>query len=188
MPADSLDGPAVDLFYDELRALAHRERSRERGEPTLLTTDLVHEAWLRLASDPALASRGRAYYFGAAARAMRRVLVDAARRRTALKRGGGEVAVTLGEAAGAVVACASDLLDLDRALDALDRENPRMARVVELRFFGGLTVEDTAQALEVSPRTVKGDWALARAWLHDALEGGEAGGGGAEGVSGEPNP
>jgi RNA polymerase sigma factor (TIGR02999 family) len=172
MSAEPFDGPAVALFYDELRTLAHRQRAREGASATLLTTDLVHEAWLRLAHDPEVEARGRSYYFGAAAQAMRRVLVDAARRRGAAKRGGGAERVTLGDAAASVETCASELLDLDRALDALEAEHPRLARVVELRFFGGLPVEETARALGVSPRTVKGDWALARAWLHQALEGG----------------
>jgi RNA polymerase sigma factor (TIGR02999 family) len=172
MTTEPPDGPSVALLYDELRALAHRHRAREGGQGTLHTTELVHEAYLRLADDERVASRGRAYFFGAAAQAMRRVLVDAARRRSANKRGGAFERVTLGADAVAVDGYAADLLDLDRALSALEVEHPRLARVVELRFFGGLSVEDTADALDVSPRTVKGDWALARAWLHRALEGG----------------
>ncbi|TVR63143.1 MAG: sigma-70 family RNA polymerase sigma factor [Gemmatimonadales bacterium] len=165
---------AVAVLYEELRELAHRYRSREGAGATLHTTELVHEAWLRLGDDVRVAARGRSYFFGAAAQAMRRVLVDAARRRSAAKRGGDFARVTLGPEQVAVDGYASDLLDLDRALSLLDREHPRLARVVELRFFGGLTVEETAAALEVSPRTVKGDWALARAWLHDTLDGGGA--------------
>lgn len=178
MTTEPPDGPSVALLYDELRALAHRHRAREGGQATLHTTELVHEAYLRLADDERVGSRGRAYFFGAAAQAMRRVLVDAARRRSADKRGGGFERVTLGADAVAVDGYAADLLDLDRALSALETEHPRLARVVELRFFGGLSVEDTADALGVSPRTVKGDWALARAWLHRALEGGSASKGG----------
>jgi RNA polymerase sigma factor (TIGR02999 family) len=170
-PADLPEVPHVALLYDELRSLAHRYRSREGAAATLHTTELVHEAYLRLGDDERLGSRGRAYFFGAASQAMRRVLVDAARRRNAQKRGGEFAQVTLGEEHVAVDAYASDLLDLDRALSTLESESPRLARVVELRFFGGLSVEETAAALEVSPRTVKGDWALARAWLHDALGG-----------------
>lgn len=171
--ADS-EAAAVALFYDELRVLAHRQRAGEGGHATLHTTELVHEAWLRLAGDDRIVARGRAYFFGAASRAMRRVLVDAARRRGAAKRGSDPVQVTLGDAVIPMEGPAADLLDLDRALSALEAEHPRLARVVELRFFGGLSVEETAEALEVSPRTVKGDWALARAWLHEALEGGGA--------------
>lgn len=159
------------LLYEELRALAHRYRAREGGGATIHTTELVHEAYLRLAHDDQVGSRGRAYFFGAAAQAMRRVLVDAARRRGAAKRGGDLTQVTLGDEHMAVDTYASDLLDLDRALSALESESPRLARVVELRFFGGLSVEETADTLGVSPRTVKGDWALARAWLHEALDG-----------------
>ncbi len=168
---------AVDFLYDELRELAHRYRVREGLGATLHTTELVHEAWLRFGDDERVVARGRAYFFGAAAQAMRRVLVDAARRRAAAKRGGDLARVTLGEEQVAVDGYASDLLDLDRALSHLDREHPRLARVVELRFFGGLSVEETASTLEVSPRTVKGDWALARAWLHETLDGGRPPGG-----------
>jgi RNA polymerase sigma-70 factor, ECF subfamily len=162
---------AVALLYDELRVLASRQLSREGGTPSLHTTELVHEAYLKLADDPRVSDRGRAYFFGAAAQAMRRVLVDAARRRGATKRGGERAQVTLGEAHLAVDGYASELLDLDRALTALEAESPRLGRVVELRYFGGLSVDETAEALGVSPRTVKGDWALARAWLHEALSG-----------------
>jgi len=169
------DPAGVALLYDELRSLAHRQLAREGGGVSLHTTELVHEAYLRLADEGELRDRGRAYFFGAAAQAMRRVLVDAARRRGAAKRGGDRTRVTLGEGHLAVDAYAADLLDLDRALTLLESERPRLARVVELRFFGGLNVEETAQALGVSPRTVKGDWALARAWLHDALRGEGAG-------------
>jgi len=169
--AGDSEGAAVALFYDELRLLAHRQRAREGAHPTLHTTELVHEAWLRLAGDERIVAKGRAYFFGAASRAMRRVLVDAARRRGAAKRGSDPVQVTLGDAVVPIEGYAADLLDLDRALSALEAEHPRLAQVVELRFFGGLSVEETAEALDVSPRTVKGDWALARAWLHEALEG-----------------
>lgn len=173
MTTDPPEAPAaVALLYDELRGLARRQLAREGANPTLHTTELVHEAYLRLADDERVAGRGRAYFFGAAAQAMRRVLVDAARKRGAARRGGDPVRVTLGEEHAAIDAYASDLLDLDRALAGLEAESPRLARVVELRYFGGLSVEETADALGVSPRTVKGDWALARAWLHDALTGG----------------
>ncbi|TVP48498.1 MAG: RNA polymerase subunit sigma [Gemmatimonadales bacterium] len=164
------EGAAVALFYDELRVLAHRQRTREGIHATLHTTELVHEAYLRLAGDERIVAKGRAYFFGAAARAMRRVLVDAARRRGAAKRGSDPVQVTLGNVVIPMDGHAADLLDLDRALSALEEEHPRLARVVELRFFGGLSVDETAESLDVSPRTVKGDWALARAWLHEALE------------------
>jgi len=113
--------------------------------------------------------RGRAYFYGAAARAMRQVLVDAARKRNAVKRGGGISVVTLDDDATAVMTYAGELLELDDALKELEKHNPRQARVVECRYFGGLGVDETAAALDVSPRTVKSDWALAKAWLFDEL-------------------
>lgn len=172
MPTDpSDDAPAVALLYDELRELAHHQLAREPGNPTLHTTELVHEAYLRLGDDERIRGRGRAYFLGAAAQAMRRVLIDAARRRTAQKRGGEQARVTLEEDHAAVDAYASELLDLDRALRRLETEDSRAARVVELRFFGGLSVEETAEALDISPRTVKSDWAEAREWLRGRLEG-----------------
>jgi RNA polymerase sigma-70 factor, ECF subfamily len=166
----------VAFLYDELRQMAHRQLAREHQAPTLHTTELVHEAYLRLVDSEQVSERGRAYFFGAAAQAMRRVLVDAARRRKSAKRGGGEAAVTLDESATLPVdAYASDLLDLNGALEVLEQERPRLARVVELRFFGGLAVAEAAEVLEVSPRTVKSDWALARAWLYTHLQGSNAG-------------
>jgi RNA polymerase sigma factor (TIGR02999 family) len=161
----------VPLIFDELRAMARRQLSRQQERYTLQTTELVNEAYLRLVGDAGVTRRGRAYFYGAAARAMRQVLVDAARRRNSAKRGSGAVALSLDERTGEVDAYAHELLDLDGALRELERRNPRHARVVECRFFGGMSVEDTAEALGVSPRTVKSDWALARAWLYDALQG-----------------
>lgn len=174
------DGPQpvdrlVPLVYDELRELAHRQLAREGPERTLDTTGLVHEAYLKLAEASEVGRRGRAYFFAAAARAMRQVLVDRARRRNAEKRGGGAVHEALDDVQVAVDAFAVELMDLDRALGELAERNRRHARVVECRFFGGMSVEDTAAALDVSPRTVKYDWALARAWLYDRLEGGSTG-------------
>jgi len=170
---ESGDAGAFDrlwpVLYDELRRMARRQRAGETGNPTIHTTDLVHEAYLRLADDPRVTERGRAYFMGAAARAMRRVLIDSARRRGADKRGGGLAHVTLGDDVAAVDAYASELVDLDRALADLETESPRLARVVECRFFGGMSVEETAESLDISPRTVKSDWALARAWLFNAL-------------------
>ena len=169
------DPPRLDallpLVYDELRGLAHRQLAGEQAGHTLDTTALVHEAYVRLVDDTRVTRKGRAYFFGAAARAMRQVLVDHARRHTAKKRGGAARPVSLDAANLAVDELADELLDLDRALEELAGRNPRHARVVECRYFGGLSVEETAEALDVSPRTVKYDWALARAWLHDALRG-----------------
>ncbi len=151
--------------------MARRQLSRQNERYTLQTTELVHEAYLRLVGDARVTSRGRAYFYAAASIAMRHVLVDAARRRNTAKRGSGVVALSLDEHVGAVDAYAHQLLDLDVAIQKLERKNPRSARVVECRFFGGMSVEDTAEALGISPRTVKSDWALARAWLYDALRG-----------------
>lgn len=162
----------VPVVYDELRALARRQLAREhRPGATLQTTALVHEAYVRLVGSTRVPARGRAYFFAAAARAMRQVLVDHARRRDADKRGGGAEPASLGPDEVAVDAFAVEVMDLDRALNALAALEPRQARVVECRFFGGLSVEETAAALEISPRTVKYDWALARAWLYRTLVG-----------------
>lgn len=157
----------VPLVLDELRQLAHRHLAAEGDHVTLQTTELVHEAYLRLANHAAVAQRGRAYFFASASQAMRRVLVDAARRRLSVKRGAGAPMVSLGEAHEPTQALAADLLALDDALAVLERRNPRHARVVQCRYFGGMSVEETAEALGVSPRTVKADWAFSRAWLAD---------------------
>lgn len=162
----------VPLIYGELREMAHWQLAREGPHYTLQTTALVHEAYLKLVDDTRVLRRGRAYFFGAAARAMRQVLVDRARMRQAQKRGGGQEILSLADGAGAHVdEFAAELVDLDAALHRLAELNPRCVRVVECRFFAGLSVEETAEALDISPRTVKYDWALARAWLQDALLG-----------------
>ena len=177
-PSSPDAGQLYALVYDELRALARRSLQHEAPGRTLGTTDLVHEAFLRLTDAPRVAAQGRAYFFASAARAMRQILVDAARRRHRLRRGGGAAPLRLDSGplsavlpadAGEADALAADLLDLDDALTGLAARNERAARVVECRYFGGLSVEETADALGVSPRTVKGDWALARAWLHRSL-------------------
>jgi RNA polymerase sigma-70 factor, ECF subfamily len=160
----------VPLVYDELRATAHRQLIREARDHTLQTTALVHEAYLKLAGDTDVAVRGRAYFFAAAARAMRQVLVDHARSRMAAKRGGGAVVRTL-EDEVAVDGYAAELLDLHDALERLHRHSPRQVKVVEHRYFAGLSVQETAAVLGVSPRTVESDWAMARAWLFEALGG-----------------
>jgi RNA polymerase sigma-70 factor (ECF subfamily) len=170
LPAATLD-ELMPLVFDELRQLARRQLAREHQGQTLQTTDLVHEAYLRLASDPRVMGHGRAYFYAAAARAMRHVLVDAARKRGATKRGSGAPMLSLDENRAAADTYGAELLELDEALERLALQNPRHARTVECRFFGGMSVEDTATALGVSPRTVKSDWALARAWLYDALRG-----------------
>jgi RNA polymerase sigma factor (TIGR02999 family) len=168
------DPPSLDrllpLIYDELRAMARHQLAGERRNHTLQTTALVHETYLRLIDQTQVTRRGRAYFFAAAARAMRQVLVDHARRRRAKKRGGGQAPLSLEEDQIAVDAVAAELIDLDEALTRLAELNPRPARVVECRFFGGMTTQETAEALDVSLRTVKSDWALAKAWLHRELK------------------
>jgi RNA polymerase sigma factor (TIGR02999 family) len=161
----------LPLVYDELRQMAHRQLARERQPRTLNTTGLVHEAYLKLVDQTQLPLKGRAYFFAAASRAMRQVLVDAARRRKRVKRGGGQVLEDIEDYQVAVDDFATELRDLDEALTRLAALYPRQARVVECRFFGGLSVEETAEALDLAPRTVKRDWSLARAWLFRELRG-----------------
>jgi RNA polymerase sigma-70 factor (ECF subfamily) len=170
LPAATLD-ELMPLVFEELRRLARRQLGREHQRQTLQTTDLVHEAYLRLANHPEVLAHGRAYFYAAAARAMRHVLVDAARKRGATKRGSGAPMLSLDENRAAADTYGAELLELDEALERLALRNPRHARTVECRFFGGMSIEDTATALGVSPRTVKSDWALARAWLYDELRG-----------------
>jgi RNA polymerase sigma factor (TIGR02999 family) len=159
----------LPLVYDELRAMALRQLAGERRRLTLDTTGLVHEAYLRLVDGAQVPPGNRAYFFGAAARAMRRILVDAARRRGRRKRGDGREPLDLDRIEVGVDGFAAGLLDLDEALDRLTSVYPRAALVVECRFFGGLSVEETAAVLEQAERTVKRDWALARAWLFREL-------------------
>lgn len=151
------------VVYKELRGVAKRQL--RRSHDTLQATALVHEAYLRLADAPRVMDRGRAYFFASAARAMRQILVDHARARACVKRGSGEAAVTLTTGNAEVDSVGIDVLDLHRALEALESLSPRQVRVVECRYFAGLDVEETANALETSPRTVKRDWQLARTWL-----------------------
>lgn len=158
--------PAV---YDQLRRVAHRQLRGEGGDHTLGTTGLVHEAYLRLSDLDRLEWRSRAHFFAVAAQAMRRILVDYANSRKALKRGGTRRKVALDEVALPVDLRADEVLALDEALDRLSAVNARYARVVECRFFGGLDIEETAEALDISPATVKRDWTMARAWLNREL-------------------
>jgi RNA polymerase sigma factor (TIGR02999 family) len=150
--------------YDELRKIASSYLSRERPGQTIQTSDLVHEAYLRLA-DADISWQNRAHFFGIAARSMRQILVDYARRRNAGKRGGGMTRVSLSESVLVLDEDFSRLLMLDDALRRLEQVDARLCKVVELRYFSGLTVGETAEVLSVSTRTVENDWNLAKAWL-----------------------
>jgi RNA polymerase sigma-70 factor, ECF subfamily len=157
------------VTYEELRRLASNVR---RGDPsaTLSPTALVNEAWLKLANSPEIASSSRLHFKRIAARAMRQLLVEAARRRNAGKRGGGaEITVTFDDSFQPAPSCGEDLLALNDALDALTRMNPRQAVMVESRFFGGLDIPETAALLSVSEATVLRDWRAAKAWLSHEL-------------------
>ena len=171
--SDSADPSSPDrllpLVYDELRQLAQRQMANERPGQTLQATALVHEAYVRLVGSPNLRWESRAHFFAAAALAMRRILVDRARRRQAAKHGGGKrrigldpVEIVCGDSTFGGV---EQLESLDKALNKLERVDRRKAQLVMLRYFAGLTIQETAQALSLSPATVKVDWQFARAWL-----------------------
>jgi RNA polymerase sigma factor (TIGR02999 family) len=161
----------MPLVEAELRRLARGYMARERHGHTLQLTALVNETFLRLTDARHIRWQDRAHFLGISARLMRRVLVDHARRRGYEKRGGGAQRVPLNERLVALPEPELDLLALDRALEALAATDPRKARMIELRFFGGLSVEETAEVLHVSPDTVKRDWRLAKLWLLRELEG-----------------
>ncbi|HEX7050198.1 MAG TPA: sigma-70 family RNA polymerase sigma factor [Longimicrobiales bacterium] len=156
--------------YDELRAVAHRHLRAEPAGHTLGTTALVHEAYLKLVDQTRADWRDRAHFFAIASRAMRRILVDYARAHGAAKRGGGRRRIPLDRAELAVEERADVLLALNEALEQLAALDERQSRVVECRFFGGLTEAETAEALGVTTRTVRRDWVKARAWLYDRLD------------------
>jgi RNA polymerase sigma factor (TIGR02999 family) len=168
--AEAGDREALDrllpLLYEDLRRVAHWQLDREGGGHTLQTTALIHEAYLKLAGGGSVSASSRAHFLAIAARAMRQVLVDYARRRKAAKRGGGVISVTLGDEHQPADTSAEDLLALDEALEQLD---PRQRQVIECRFFGGMEEKDIAAALGVSERTVRRDWVKARAWLYRSL-------------------
>lgn len=166
----------LPILYDELRALARARLAQERGPCTLQATALVHEAWLRLVGDQDPGWTSRAHFFGAAAQAMRRILVERARARLSEKRGGARERVSLDDAARVDVEAPAEIVALDIALARLERHDPRKARIVSLRHFAGLSIEETARALDVSPATVKSDWTYARAWLHREIVERESGG------------
>jgi RNA polymerase sigma-70 factor (ECF subfamily) len=155
----------MPLVYDELRQMAHRYMSRERPGHTLQTTALVSEAYLRLVDQKRVHWQNRAHFFAVAAQAMRRILIDYARKQRYAKRGGGAPKICLEEAAVMSQERAADLVALDQALITLASLDPQQSRVVELRFFGGLTIEETAEVLRLSVDMVKREWATAKAWL-----------------------
>jgi RNA polymerase sigma factor (TIGR02999 family) len=159
----------VPLVYEELRAIAVREMRKERGDHTLQATALVHEVFLRFLGSTELAWESRAHFLHIAAQAMRRILVDHARARRAEKRGGDAIRVTLDDQLRAPDGDAADAVDIDAALRRLAELDERKARVVELRVFAGLSVEEVARVLSVSEPTVKREWRFARAWMQKAL-------------------
>jgi RNA polymerase sigma factor (TIGR02999 family) len=164
----------LPLVYDEFRALARHYLAQERMNHTLQPTALVHEAYMKLVDQTRVDWQGKSHFFAVAAQAMRRILVDHARSRQREKRGGGRARVVLDEAVALSPQKDEDVLALDEALERLAQLDPRQAKVVELRFFGGLNVEEVAEALGVSKRTVEGDWTFARAWLSRELRGDDA--------------
>lgn len=173
---DPVRDELLTLVYDELRRVAGAQLRAERSDHTLQPTALVNEAYLRIVDQTRVQWQNRAHFFAVAARLMRRILVDHARRSGAAKRGSGVRPVRIESIEPAVAAADVDLVDLDSALRRLAERDERMAQVVELRYFAGLSVEETAEAMEISPATVKREWSTARAWLHREL-GGTAGGG-----------
>ena len=159
----------LEVVYGELRRQAARYLRRERQNHTLQPTALVNEAFIKLVDQRNVRWQNRAHFFGVAAQAMRRIVIDHARTRRRIKRGGAQQAVTLDEAMIAGEAQSIDVLALDEALTRLARLDERQARIVELRYFAGLSVEETAEVTSLSPATVKREWAMARAWLHGEL-------------------
>jgi len=163
----------IPLVSTELHRLAHHYMRRERAGHTLQTTALVNEAYVRLVDASRVEWRDRAHFFAVSANLMRRILVDFARKRGYQKRGGGAVMIALDEDGIPSPQPGPDIVALDEALEALAAFDPRAATIVELRFFGGLTVEETAEVVGVSPRTIKREWAAAKAWLLGEMGGGE---------------
>ena len=159
----------IPLVYDELHRLAHQHMRRERAGHLLQTSALINEAYLRLIDGPDLTLENRAHFFGVAARLMRQILVDEARKRKSAKRGGDVIQVSFTEATNVAQEQAASVVALDDALKTLGSIDARQSEIVELRFFGGLSIEETAQVLKVSPGTVMRDWTFARAWLKNEM-------------------
>src|SRR6266508_1445343 len=164
----------IPLVQPELHRLAHHYMSREGAGQTLQTTALLNEAYLRLVDDPTRTWQNRTHFVAVAAQLMRRIMVDHARERRSLKRGGGAHKVPLDDVALVTETRSEELLALDEALEKLAGLDPRKSQIVELRYFGGLTVEETAAFLKLSDRTVKREWRMAKVWLYRALSGEEA--------------
>jgi RNA polymerase sigma factor (TIGR02999 family) len=161
----------MPIVYDELRRQAARYLRREQAGHTLQTTALIHEAYLRLVDQRHVQWQNRAHFFGIASQLMRRILVDHARTKKRVKRGGSDIKVSLADANVAVKGQDLDVVALDEALDRLAQIDEQQSRVVELRFFSGLTVEETAEVMGISKATVKRDWSVAKAWLYRELSG-----------------
>lgn len=159
----------MPMVYDELRGLAHQHMQRERPGHLLQTTALVHEAYMRLVDQSQIYFQNRAHFFGIAARLMRQILVDEARRRKGAKRGGGAITIALDDAPDVAERQAANVLALDEALTTLAEKDRRQSEIVELRFFGGLSIDETAEVLKVSPGTVMRDWTFARAWIRNEM-------------------
>lgn len=158
-----------ELTYEEMRRIAYRQLQSERSDHTLSGTDLVHEAFIRLVDQEKIVWRDRAHFFGVAAQACRRVLIDHARKRNAKKRGGKRVRITVDRAGLQAETPSEEILALDEALHRLSDMDERLAKVVELRYFGGLAEKEVAETMDMSVRTVRRDWVKARAWLHREL-------------------
>ncbi len=159
----------IPLVYDELRRIARSALSRQRPDHTLESTALVHEAYMRLVGRTSVHFESRTHFFAGASHLMRRILVDHARKHNAAKRGGANVTLVLDDSVDVPDKREIDLSALDEALTALAKLDERQASIVEMRFFGGLSIDETSQALAISPATVKREWMTARSWLYDAL-------------------
>jgi RNA polymerase sigma-70 factor (ECF subfamily) len=171
LAADSIPTPEMmEVVYDELRRLGRIYLRRQRKDHTLQPTALVHEAYLRLAAWDGAPWRDRAHFIGVAAVVMRQVLTQHARKHAAAKRGGSRIQVSFSEPVASGGADVLDVLALDRALTQLESQSPQACRIVELRFFGGLDIDEIAGCLDISPATVKRNWTFAKTWLHHQLE------------------
>jgi len=160
----------IPLVYDELRRVAKKNLAGQRSDHTLQATALVHEAYLRLVNRKAANWQGRTHFFALAAQMMRQILVDHARMRNAGKRGGGALTLVLEDDVAGKPEMNLDLIGLDRAMKQLASLDARQSQIVELRFFGGLSIEEAARVVDISPATAKREWATARVWLHHAME------------------